>query len=61
MRPSPCDVTMTDKLDVETKEDADLRQALDNVHWPVVFGCVTIQVREGKATVVKVERTIKLD
>ena len=52
---------MTDKLDVETKEDADLRQALDNVHWPVVFGCVTIQVREGKATVVKVERTIKLD
>jgi len=49
------------KQQLETKEDAELRQALDNVHWPVVFGCVTIQVREGKATMVKVERTIKLD
>jgi len=55
------DINMTDKLDVETKEDVDLRQALDRVRWPIAYGCVTILVKCGKATLVKVERTIKLD
>ena len=52
---------MTDKLDIETKEDVELRQALDRVRWPILYGCVTIMVKGGKATLVKVERTIKLD
>jgi hypothetical protein len=50
-----------DKLDIETLDDKTLRQALAVVPWPIRWGCVIITIRDGKPTMVKVERTIKLD
>ena len=52
---------MTDKLDVETKEEAAFKKALRSVKWPIPFGSVTIQVREDKPKIAKIEWTIKLD
>jgi len=44
-----------------TAEDAKLAQALAQIQWPVQYGTITVQVRDGKPTLVKIERTIKLD
>ena len=45
----------------QQEQDAKLTQALAQIQWPVQYGIITITVREGKATLVKIERTIKLD
>ena len=44
-----------------TDEDAKLVEALAQVRWPIRYGTVTIQLRDGKPTLVKVEKTIKAD
>ena len=52
---------MTDKLELENKQDLELKRQLEKVDWPIEYGIVSIQLRAGKATLIKVERTIKLD
>ena len=52
---------MTDKFDFENKQDTELKQQLDKVEWPIEYGIISIQLRAGKPTLIKVERTIKLD
>ena len=44
-----------------TPDDERLIQALNAIRWPIAYGSVTIMLREGKPTLVKVEKTIKLD
>ena len=47
---------------METKDhDTKLKEQLDKIDWPIKYGVVSIQLREGKPTLIKVERTIKLD
>jgi len=50
-----------DKLDIENKQDLELKRQLEKVDWPIEYGIVSIQLRAGKPTLIKVERTIKLD
>ena len=50
-----------DKLDIENKQDLELKRQLEKVDWPIEYGIISIQLRAGKATLIKVERTIKLD
>jgi len=45
----------------EDKQDAELKKQLEQVKWPVEYGIISIQLRAGKPTLIKVERTIKLD
>jgi len=52
---------MTDKIELTNKQDEELKRQLGMIDWPVEYGIVSIQVRAGKPTLVKVERTIKLD
>ena len=51
---------MMDK-DLENKQDMELKRQLEQVKWPIDYGIISIQLRAGKPTLVKVERTIKLD
>ena len=44
-----------------SEQDAKLIQALALILWPVQYGTITVQLRDGKPTLVKIERTIKLD
>ena len=44
-----------------TPEDAALIQALAQIKWPMQYGTITVQLRDGKPTMVKIEKTIKLD
>jgi len=50
-----------DRLELENKEDTEFKKQLDQVKWPIEYGIISIQLRAGKPTLVKVQRTIKLD
>ena len=51
---------MTDK-ELENKKDREFKKQLDKIDWPIEYGIISIQLRAGKPTLIKVERTIKLD
>ena len=42
-------------------EDLKLKRELGKIDWPIDYGSVKIQIREGKVTLLTVERTLKLD
>ena len=44
-----------------TPEEAALVQALAQIKWPLQYGTITIQVRDWKPSLVRIEKTIKLD
>ena len=50
-----------DKCGIMEDQDKELKQALDKIDWPIYYGNVRIQIREGKVTLVTIERTIRLD
>ena len=52
---------MTDKFESENQQDEELKKQLEKIAWPIGYGIISIQLRAGKPTLVKVERTIKLD
>jgi len=52
---------MIDRLEIQNTRDLELKKQLEKVTWPIDYGTVKIQVRQGKPTLVTIERTIKLD
>lgn len=52
---------MTDRMELENKQDLELKRQLETIGWPIEYGTISIQLRAGKPTLIKVERTIKLD
>ena len=52
---------MTERLQIENQQDLELKKELEKIDWPVDYGSVKVQLRNGKPTLVTVERTIKLD
>ncbi len=45
----------------QNQQDLELKRELDKIDWPIDYGSVKIQIRNGKVTLLTVERTIKLD
>ena len=41
--------------------DEELRKQLEVVNWPINYGTVKVTIRNGKPTLVTIERTVKLD
>jgi len=54
---------VTDRVKIQKPEDEELKKQLDKVDWSMFlqYGCVKIQVRQGKAVLVTKEETVKLD
>ena len=48
-------------VDLQSQQDAELKKQLEAIDWPIDYGIISIQLRAGKPTLVKIERTIKLD
>ena len=40
---------------------ADLKSQLEKVNWNLDYGSVKVQIRQGKPSLITIERTIKLD
>ncbi len=45
----------------QAEQDARLREAVKAVDWPLDYGSIKIQIRGGKAALLVIERTVKLD
>ncbi len=43
------------------QQDAQLKKELEKVNWNLDYGSVKIQIRNGKVTLLTIERTVKLD
>jgi len=52
---------MTDKLEIQNQQDIDLKKQIEGIDWTIDYGNVKIQIRQGKPTLVTIERTVKLD
>lgn len=52
---------MTDKLEIQNQQDQDLKKSLEKIDWNLDYGSVKIQLRQGKLTLITIERTVKLD
>ncbi len=52
---------MPDKLDIQNPKDIELKKSLEEIDWNLDYGSIKIQIRDGKVTMVTVERTIRLD
>ncbi len=55
------DAKMTDKLEIQSQEDNNLKRQLERIEWPIEYGKIKIQLRSGRPTLVTIERTVKLD
>ena len=45
----------------QNQRDLELKKALEKVDWNLDYGSVKIQIRQGKPTLITIERTVKLD
>ena len=52
---------MSDKLEIENQQELELKKSLEEIDWPVDYGSVKIQIRNGKITLLTIEKTIKFD
>ncbi len=52
---------MPERLEIIDSDDKKLKKELENVDWPVQYGDVKVKIRNGKPTLVTIERTVKLD
>ena len=52
---------MSERLEIQNQRDIDLKKQLEKIVWPINYGSVKIQIRNGKPTLVTEERTVKLD
>ncbi len=52
---------MPERLELQTKEDTELKKELEKIDWNLDYGSVKIQIRNGKLSLITVERTVKLD
>ena len=52
---------MTDRLEIQNPQDQELKKELEKVYWNLDYGSVKVQIRQGKPTLITIERTVKLD
>ena len=41
--------------------DEELKKQLEKIIWPIDYGTIKVQIRNGEPTLVTIERTVKLD
>ena len=52
---------MTERLVIQNQQDEDLKKELERVDFNLDYGSVKIQIRNGKPSLITIERTVKLD
>ena len=48
-------------IEIQTEQDLVLKKKLQDIDWTIDWGSVKIQIRDGKVSMVTIERTIRLD
>ena len=44
-----------------TDRPEELKKQLEKIDWTIDYGSVKVQIRNGKPTLITIERTVKLD
>ncbi|MCK5643546.1 MAG: hypothetical protein KAJ19_22285 [Gammaproteobacteria bacterium] len=52
---------MTDRVEIQNQKDLELKKELEDIDWNLDYGSVKIQIRQGKPSLITIERTVKLD
>jgi len=52
---------MMERLIIQNEQDIELKKELENIDFNLDYGSVKIQIRNGKPSLVTIERTIQLD
>ncbi len=53
---------MPERLKILQEErDTELKAELEKVDWPIDYGTIKIQIRNGKPSLATIEETVKLD
>ena len=53
---------MVERLKILQEErDQDLKTELEKVDWPIDYGTIKVQIRNGRPTNATIEETVKLD
>jgi len=52
---------MTERIEIQNQQDIELKKELEKINWNLNYGSVKVQIRNGKPSLVTVERTVKLD
>ncbi len=52
---------MPERLKIIEERDQDLKTELEKVDWPIDYGTIKVQIRNGKITMATIEETVKLD
>jgi len=47
--------------EIQNWQDTELKKQLEKIDWKLNYGSVKIQIRDGKPTLITIERTVKLD
>jgi len=45
----------------QNQQDLELKKELEKINWKLDYGSVKIQIRNGKLSLLTIERTVKLD
>ncbi len=53
---------MPERLKISQEErDQELKTELEKIDWPIDYGTIKVQIRNGKPAIATIEETIKLD
>ena len=52
---------MSDKLEIQNQQDAELKKQLERIDWNLDYGTVELQIRGGHVTMIAIKRTVRLD
>jgi len=52
---------MAGGVEILNEQDEALKKELEKIDWPIEYGIITIQIRDGRPSLLKIERTVKLD
>jgi len=51
----------TDRLQIQDDRNQELKRELEKVDWPIDYGTIRVQIRNGQPTTATIEETVKLD
>ena len=52
---------MPERLEIQNQQDLELKKELEKIDWRLDYGSVKITIRNGKPSLITIERTVKLD
>ena len=50
-----------ERMEIQNEQDTELKKELEKIDWPIEYGTIKVQIKNGKPTLATIEKTVKLD